>query len=149
MRRIYVSLTSALYDLHRGVVTVDDIVAVVSNTNYSDYQFAVNCIGAYAHEKPEERISKVQYLEEIWDKLIQPRKMFEGQRICGCATHYSGDRYYDVPTDVQLPRVIDCIRFAYESIWSNNGWVWDSMWRHTKKEHQEKVRAFLAAYPSP
>lgn len=147
-KRIYVSLTSALYDLHRGTVNHTDIIAVVSNTNFPDYEFAINYIKEGHQEPSEAKEANIKNLSLIWGRLLQPIEMFEGHKFPFITSHFSGDRYFEVPTGLKFPQTVDYIKFVYEKIWANGGWVWNSAVHRQDEKYRERIRAFLAAYPS-
>jgi hypothetical protein len=139
MKRIYVSLSSVLYDLYRLRVTFEDIDCVVSNTAFPDIDIAIQ-----EFDKPEihseaERAFYAQAIPTLWDRIIQPRLLLANPRYD--AIHNSSERYFEIDDNLNLDNTADRILIAYAAIWVAGGWVWNS-W--SPESQQPKAMVFRA-----
>ncbi len=136
MKRIYVSLSSALYDLYRLRVTFEDIDCVVSNTAFPNTDVAIREFNYPEINSESERAFFAQAIPVLWDRIIQPRLLFANPRYD--AIHNSSERYFEIEDNLNLDCDADRILIAYAAIWVAGGWVWNS-WATESVGHKAMV----------
>jgi len=124
VKRIYISLTSALSDLGAGRVSIDDIDSVVSNTMFDTVDIAIEEYAKPGYRSTRMCEATVEFINQLWPKIIQPRLLWKTRGLY--SSHCSGERYVEVPADVNLNSDADRIRFVYQSVLDNGGWVWSN-----------------------